>query len=429
MTFQDTYMEQLKEHVLTATHARSGLRIVILPKPGYVKSYATFSTKYGSINTQFVVPGETETTTVIDGVAHFLEHKVFEQPDGSDAFQSFAKYGGSANAFTSFGVTNYLFSATENFYENLAVLLDYVQKPYFTKENVEKEKGIIAQEVRMYDDDPSQRVFYNCLRGLYREHPVRVEIAGSVDEIMKTTPEILYKCYNTFYHPSNMALICVGDVDPERVGKMVEEMVLRDKPEQDIVQVFPNEPKEIASARMEAKMDVPMPMMMLGFKDNDCGGTGEELLRREILSDAALHLLFGASSPLYRELYDKGLINGSFGAYYDYETSFGFAAICGDTPDPDAVNEAVHAEVARVLREGIDEAAFVRTQKMLYGRMLRTLNSVEHLGNAYMFAFHRGVNQLDYPRLCMEMTKDAVEARIAQLLVRDAACLSVILPS
>ena len=197
MEFTKTYYDTLNETVYSATH-KSGLQVILIKKPGFKKSYATFSTKYGSINTEFVVPGEDETTKVIPGIAHFLEHKVFEQPDGSNAFNDFSKYGANANAFTSFGVTNYLFSCTDYFYENLEILLNFVQTPYFTEENVEKEKGIIAQEIRMYEDDAEQTCMYNCLEAMYENHPVRINIAGKVEDIMKTTPELLYKCYNNF---------------------------------------------------------------------------------------------------------------------------------------------------------------------------------------------------------------------------------------
>ena len=249
MEFTKTHYDTLGETVYSATH-KSGLRVILIKKEGFKKSYATFSTKYGSINTQFVVPGENEVTSVIDGIAHFLEHKVFEQPDGTNAFNDFSKYGANANAFTSFGVTNYLYSCTDHFYENLEILLNFVQTPYFTEENVEKEKGIIAQEIRMYEDDAEQTCMYNCLEAMYENHPIRINIAGTVDEIMKTTPELLYKCYNTFYHPSNMALICVGDLDENKIGEYVEKCIKHDSPHGEITQVFPEERKEISKLNL-----------------------------------------------------------------------------------------------------------------------------------------------------------------------------------
>ncbi|MDO4563128.1 MAG: pitrilysin family protein [Clostridia bacterium] len=426
MIFEKIYDEALREMVCKAKHP-SGMDVIVIKKKGYSKKYATFSTKYGSINTDFVVPGEGEVTHVIDGVAHFLEHKVFEQPDGTNAFERFAKFGGNANAFTSFGVTNYLFSCTDNFYENLGVLLDYVQKPYFTQENVEKEKGIIAQEVRMYDDDPNQTVFYNCLKAMYKNHPVRVEIAGSVQEIMKTTPELLYKCYNTFYNPSNMALIIVGDVDEERVGKMAEEFITKSG-NGEIKQIFPDEPKEIVESYIEAKRELSMPSFMLGYKDPETGGSGEELLRRDITSSIALELIAGHSSELYKKLYDAGDINWNFGISYDYETSFAFAAFSGDSADPKKVRDAIFAQVRAMAKTGVDIEALERCKKKMQGNMIRLLNSVEHLGNEYMFSYHRDVNLFDYPRICASVNAEDVNARISMLLDEKNAALSVVNP-
>lgn len=422
MNFNRKYDELLKEETYFAEH-KSGLKVIVIKK-NTEKSYATFSTRYGSINTEFVVPGETEVTKVIDGVAHFLEHKVFEQPDGTSAFTLFK--GASVNAFTSFDVTNYLFACTDYFYENFRNLLSYVQTPYFTKENVEKEKGIIAQEVRMYDDDAGQVCFYNCLKGLYKNHPVRTEIAGSVEEVMKTTPELLYKCYNTFYHPSNMAIICVGNIDPQRLGDIVDEMITKDKPEGEIRQVFPEEPDEIVSPESEAYFEVAKPQFMLAFKDNAVGG---DMLKRDIVTSALIQVLTGRSSPLYEKLYEQGLINRYFGGYYEYGTSFAFASFGEESSDPKAVAEALYAEIDRVKREGIDKAAWDRAMNMLYGRYIRLVGGdVEHLGNSYMFSYHRGIDLLTYPEVWKSVTIEDAQERLNELFRRDRASLSIVYP-
>ncbi len=422
MKFTKKYDSLLKDCIYEGEH-KSGLKVIILQK-NTAKKYATFSTCYGSINTEFVVPGETEVTKVIDGVAHFLEHKVFEQPDGTNAFSLFK--GADVNAFTSFGVTNYLFSCTDYFYENFRQLLSYVQTPYFTEENVEKEKGIIAQEVRMYDDDPGQVCFYNCLKGLYKNHPVRTEIAGSVEEVMKTTPELLYKCYNTFYHPSNMAVICVGDIDPEKVGDIVDELITKDKPEGEIRQVFPSEPDEIVSPETEARFEIAMPRFSLGFKDIETGG---DMLRRDIVTSALLKVLVGGSSPLFERLYGQGLINWSFGGYYEYERSFAFAEIGGESNDPKAVADAVQEEIARVKREGIDPEAWRRAMNVLYGRYIRLMGGdVEDIGNEYMFSFHRGVDLTSYPDVWKTVTIEDGMERLNSLFVPERSSLSIIYP-
>lgn len=422
MEFVKKQDELLKDEIYVGEH-KSGLKVIILKK-NTEKSYATFSTKYGSINTEFIVPGETEVTKVIDGVAHFLEHKMFEQPDGTDAFSLFK--GACVNAFTSFGVTNYLYSCTDYFYENFRQLLSYVQTPYFTEKNVEKEKGIIAQEVRMYDDDAGQVCFYNCLEGLYKNHPVHTKIAGSVEEVMKTTPELLYKCYNTFYHPSNMAVICVGNLDPQKIGDIVDEIITKEKPDGEIKQVFPEEPEEIVEAEREAYFEVAMPEFMLGFKDNEVGGN---MLKREIATNALMQVLVGRSSPLYERLYDEGLINRNFGGYYDYETSFGIGAISGETKEPKTVAEEIFKEIERVKQEGIDTKAWERSMNVLYGRYIRLMGGdVENIGNEYMFAYHRGIDLCTYPQVWKSVTIEDGMERLNSLFRKDRSCLSIIYP-
>lgn len=427
MNFEKIYDNTLGETYFRGTH-ESGLHVIVIQKTGFSKSYATFSTKYGSINTVFQAPGEDTPTEVIDGIAHFLEHKVFEQPDGTNAFNEFSEYGANANAFTSFGVTNYLFSCTENFYENLKILLGFVQTPYFTAENVEKEKGIIAQEIRMYEDDADQTVFYNCLEAMYHIHPVRKNIAGSVEEIMKTTPELLRRCYDTFYHPSNMAVVCVGDIDCARVGEAVEECVSTQKRTGEIVQVFPNEPDSVAQKRVQAYFDVPQPMFMLGFKDICTGGSGEELLMRDILTNAALLSVFGESSPFYKKMYESGAINKSFAAFYEYEQSCAYAAFSGEAQNPDKLAEEITNAAVAAAERGIDPQAFERAKKVMLGSFLAMLDNVERFGNEYVFAYHRGIDLLEYPRLLKNATVNEANARMRELFKEERSSLSVVLP-
>ncbi len=427
MEFKKEYYETLNETVYSATH-KSGLKVILIKKPGFKKSYATFSTKYGSINTEFVVPGESETTKVIDGIAHFLEHKVFEQPDGSNAFNDFSKYGANANAFTSFGVTNYLFSCTDYFYENLEILLNFVQTPYFTQENVEKEKGIIAQEIRMYEDDAEQTCMYNCLEAMYEKHPVRINIAGSVEEIMKTTPELLYKCYNTFYHPSNMALILVGDLDENKIWEYVEKCIKHDTPHGKITQVFPKESTNASRRRIEASFDVPIPMFMIGFKDPKTGGSSNELLKRETLTSCILRVLFGKSSNFYKKLYDKGIINKNFSAFYEYEDSCGYAAFFGESENVEEVEKEIFATIESAKENGIDKEDFERAKKVLCGNFIEILDGVEGFGNEYMMAYHKGINLFDYVSICESLTLEDAYGRIEELFDEKQCSTSVVRP-
>ena len=422
-----SYKSQIDETLYTAEH-ESGLKVILIKKPGFKKCYATFSTKYGSVNTEFIVPGETSVTKVVDGVAHFLEHKVFEQPDGTNAFNEFSKYGASANAFTSFGVTNYLFSCTSNFFENLEILLNFVQVPYFTEENVEKEKGIIAQEIKMYEDDAEQTCYYNCLKGMYKNHPIKTKIAGSVEEIMKISPELLYKCYNTFYHPSNMAVICVGDIDEKKLIETVDKCIKIKKPNDKITQVFPTEPECVEEDIITAEFDIPVPMFMLGFKDRFTGGSSKEMIERELLSQCVLQTLFGASSPFYTKLYEKGIINSTFSASYEYEDSCAYAIFSGESEHIQKIRDEIFATVEAAQKNGLSPTDFERARRMIYGRFLANLDSVENTGNEYMFAYHRGIDLFDYPEVCEKITVQDAEKRLKELLVKENSCLSVVNP-
>lgn len=427
MEFVKIYNEELNETIYKGIH-KSGLNVIIIKKAGFKKNYATFSTKYGSINTEFVVPGESEPTKVIDGIAHFLEHKVFENPDGTNAFNEFSKYGGNANAFTSFGVTNYLFSATDCFYENFEVLLNFVQTPHFTEENVEKEKGIIAQEIKMYEDDAEQTCYYNCLEGMYVNHPVKTKIAGSVEEIMKTTPELLYKCYNTFYHPSNMAVICVGDLDEKKIGDIVEKCIKADSPNGNIVQIFPSEPENSMKKEIEASFDIPMPMFMLGFKDSFNALSGTELLKRSILMAALLRTLFGKSSKFFAKLYEAGKINKSFYAFYEYEDSCAYAAFSGECENPKEVEQEIYNTIEEAKKNGIDKSDFERAKKVLHGNFLSMLDSAESLGNEYMFCYHKGIDLFEYPKICSSLTVEDAQNALKQLFVKEKSSMSIVLP-
>ena len=300
------------ETLYYGTHS-SGLDIYIMPKEGYSGSYAIFGTKYGSVDSKFIVPGEKEVTEVPDGIAHYLEHKMFDQPDGSNVFDKFSRYGGNANAFTSFNITAYLFSATSNVEENLKALLDYVQSPYFTEESVQKEQGIIGQEIRMYDDSGDWKLFFNFIGCLYNDNPVKKEIAGTVESISEITADYLYKCYNTFYNLSNMAIVVAGNVDAEKILQVIEGGIKKNEPfDEEIKRIYPEEKKEVCKKYAEQSLSVAMPLFMTGFKDNDTGYGGKKLLKKSIETEILLKMIFGKSSRLYKKLYDGGFITQNF---------------------------------------------------------------------------------------------------------------------
>ena len=324
----------------------NGLDVYILPKRGFSKTFVTFTTKYGSIDRTFIPNGKEEEVTVPDGIAHFLEHKMFEKEDG-DVFQKFSVQGASANAFTSFTRTAYLFSATDKLYENTETLLDFVQEPYFTEQTVNKEKGIIAQEITMYDDLPDWRLYFGAIENMFHEHPVKIDIAGTVESIQDITAEHLYECYETFYHPSNMVLFVVGAVNPEEMMQFIknnqDNKTFNDPAE--IVRKFPEEPASAAISERSLSMDVTKPKLSLGMKCTKTDVSGEEMLIQELSSGLVLDVLFDRSSEFYTKAYSEGLIDESFSYDFTLENGFGFAMIVSDTEDPKGLEAAIRKTI------------------------------------------------------------------------------------
>lgn len=391
----------------------NGLEIIVLPKQGFQKTYATFATKYGSIDNHFAV-GNEKPIKVPDGIAHFLEHKMFEEPDGRDVFAAFSRQGAAANAYTSFDRTVYLFSATEQIDENLMTLIDFVQRPHFTEQNVEKEKGIIAQEINMYNDNADWRVYYGLFEAMFQKHPIAVDIAGTVESIYQIDKDLLYQCYNTFYHPSNMLLFVVGGVDAAHIIELVKQNQAQKsfEPLGEIKRYFEEEPKEIRMPRKVKQLPVSLPKCMLGFKEPKVTKQGEELLKQEVVSKLMLDIMFGSSSEFYQTLYDRQLIFDSFGHEYNCSSHYAFSVIGGDTPDPDMLIEAVKEYVQATLDKGIDEERFEAVKRKKIGNYLRMLNSPEAIATQFTrYRFHQCdmFNIINYYREC---TLDDVHARL-----------------
>ncbi|WP_100404427.1 EF-P 5-aminopentanol modification-associated protein YfmH [Bacillus solitudinis] len=375
--------EQLGE-TLYHEELSNGLNVYILPKEGFNKTFATFTTKYGSIDNQFTPHGQKDTIRVPDGIAHFLEHKMFEDEEG-DVFQEFSKQGASANAFTSFTRTAYLFSSTSNLVENLETLVDFVQHPYFTEESVEKEKGIIDQEITMYDDNPDWRAYFGVIENMFKKHPVKIDIAGTVASISDITKDLLYTCYETFYHPSNMLLFVVGPVDPEVVIKQVkdnQEKKTFTQPEK-IVRFYPEEDAVVATKKNVIHMPVQTPKCLMGFKDKETTRQGTELLKHELALNVLLDLMFGQSSTNYQTLFDEGLIDDSFSFDYSAEYGFGFTVIGGDTKYPDKLAERIEEMVQTFVNQSLTQDDFERVIKKKIGTFLRSLNSPEYIANQF----------------------------------------------
>lgn len=420
--------EKTGEILYSGKHC-SGLEIYIIPKKGYSGAYAVFGTRYGSVDSEFVVPGDTEPTAVPDGIAHYLEHKMFDQPDGSNVFDKFSEYGGNANAFTSFNVTAYLFSCTANFEKNLETLLDYVQSPYYTDQTVEKEQGIIGQEIRMYDDNPGWKLFFNYINCLYQNHPVKKEIAGTVESISHITADYLYKCYNTFYNLSNMAIVVVGNVDVDSAVSVIERGIKKNEPfTEPIKKIYPEEPEAVASHYAEKRMAVSTPMFMMGFKDTDTGEGGEKLLKKQIEISILLRMLYAKGSPIYKKLYDMSLINSTFSIDYTMQPDYAFTSIDGESRDPEQVYSVILDETEKALETGLDREDFERAKKVMWGRYVRSLNDIDDYAVTFMQLLFMGIDYFDYYDVYKTVTFEDVEKRFKQHFKRENAALSVIKP-
>lgn len=404
----------------------NGLEVIVLPKEGFHKTYATFSTKYGSVDNVFAVGGE-EAKRVPDGIAHFLEHKMFEEPEG-DIFAVFASQGASANAYTTFDRTVYLFSATEKIHENLQTLIDFVQRPYFTDANVEKEKGIIEQEINMYRDNADWRVYFGLIDALYHKHPVHIDIAGTVESIYQIDKETLYRCYETFYHPSNMLLFVVGGVDAEEIMQLVRsnQNAKTFKPQGEIKRFFDEEPTSVKIPRKVSQLPVSLPKCMLGFKEKRVGLEGEALLRSEVTTKLMLDALVGPSSKLYQSLYERSLISDSFGHEYNSSRDYAFSVLGGDTPDPDALIEGLREGITEAISKGIDQQTFERSKRKKIGSYLRMLNSPESIAGEFTRYRFRDSDMFDVLNFYEACTLDEVNARLREHFDFNQLAVSIV---
>lgn len=406
----------------------SGLKVYYIPKEGYTKQYAIFATDYGSIDNVFTPINESQTVEVPEGIAHFLEHKLFEEPE-QNIFDKFSKLGANVNAYTNFNQTAYLFSSTENFYESLETLVKFVQHPHFTDENVEKEKGIIAQEINMYKDNAGWRVFFNCLNAMYNEHPVKIDIAGTVESIQDIDKELLYKCYNTFYNPTNMVLFIVGDLNFDEILQVVDNSERKDYKEvEEINRIFPVESKDIKEKLIEEKMLTSNPIFYMGFKDYDCGLIGGEQVKKDILTNMILDMLFGSSSIFYNELYEEGLVDSSFGAYFTGKKTYGHSLVVGESKDPKKVYDRIISLIEKPVESILLEEDFNRIKKKEIGNFLMGLNSVEFIANNFIDFYFDDFLLIDYLTVLESLKYEELKKRFKDHFTKDNVVLSIINP-
>lgn len=404
----------------------SGLDIYVHPKKDYSSNYAVLGTNFGSINNRFRKQGESSYTVVPDGIAHYLEHKLFESKEG-DAFELFAKTGASANAYTSFEKTAYLFSCTGNFEESLNILLDFVQSPYFTEKNVEKERGIIGQEIKMYEDSPEWKVLINLLGAMYKNHPVKNDIAGSVESIAKITPQMLYECYNTFYNLHNMALCVVGNVNPETVFTVADKK-LKYSPKVEVERFFPEETLEIVKPEIVQNFDISSPIFSLGFKENipqNYRTSTEEL----VYTDLILQCISSRTSDMYQELLNKELINTS-SFTNEYFEGPGYASIIfsGESKNPRKAAEIIEKHLQKIKQNGIDKKLFDRIKKSVYGQSLSVFNSVSAVANLALDFSLSGKDIFGYIDILENASVEKVNERLNSELNCEFSSLSIASP-
>ena len=407
------------ESYVRAEHS-SGLTVYILEKPQYNSAYAIFGTKYGSIDNCFSVDGEK--CEVPEGIAHFLEHKLFESEDG-DAFTKYAETGAYANAFTSFDKTCYLFSCSNRFYDNLGILLNFVQSPYFTEKTVQKEQGIIGQEITMYDDSPAWRVMFNMLRCMYKNHPVRIDIAGTVESISHISADLLYKCYNTFYNPGNMFICIAGNVETEKVLEIINKSIKTTEKKQ-IERIMPTEPPEVVTDYVEQSLEVAQPMFCFGYKER---ADRKPTVKERVCTGILLEMISGDASPLYEELINEGLINDEFS--FEYFTGEGYSAVIfeGESQNPKKVAEKIKQEIERLKTDGINKKLFSAVRCGMYGNAIRVFNSVEGIAMQFVDCAANGSGLFDEIKYLKSVTAEDVYKRL-NLLENDKTVLSVINP-
>ena len=406
----------------------NGLTVMIIPKSGMKKKYMIWGTNYGSNDSTFVVPGETEETTVPMGVAHFLEHKLFEQENGTNSLDVLTALGVNANAYTTNDHTAYLFECTDNFYEAMDELMDYVQHPYFTDENVEKEKGIIGQEIMMYDDYPEWRVYLNTLAAMYHNDPVKLDITGTIETISHIDKDILYKCYQTFYNPSNMALVVCGDFNPEDMIKEIKKRLIDTKASGEIKRIYPEEPENIVKDRIEQKLEVSMPLFCIGIKGKKEKDTANknEIIKKHIAIEILLNVIIGRSSNLYKSLYQEGVLYAQPSLEYEFSKNYAHILITGQANDPEKVFNMFKQEIKNFQENGLNKEDCERMKKMIYGGYIKEYNDPEDISRMFLADYFKGINSFDYLEEMEGINVEYLEQVLKDVFKEDKMVLSIV---
>ncbi len=400
----------------------NGMTVIIIPKNTTKKKYVIWGVNFGSIDNHFKVDGEE--IYIPDGVAHFLEHKMFEQENGKNSLDTLMALGIDANAYTTSDHTAYLFECTDHFYEGLDELMNYVQNPYFTNENVEKEKGIIAQEIKMYDDDPGWQLYMGILDCLYKNNPIKVDIAGTVESISKITPEVLYKCYNTFYALDNMTLVICGDFEPEKLLEEVKKRLTKNKTYEKIERIYPEKEKTINKKYVEKNMNVSMPIFAIGIKD--VSKMDSEIVKKHIAIEILLNMIIGKSSDLYKKMYNQGLLLEEPSIDYEFSEEYAHIVISGQSNDSEEVYKMFKEEIENYKNNELNIDHFERIKKKIYGDYVVEYNSVSEIARMFLTDHMKKISSFDYIEQYKVITKEYVEQVLKEIFNNEYMALAIV---
>ena len=405
----------------------NGLKVIIIPKENTNKKMAIIGTKFGSIDNHFINPKTNEEEVIPDGVAHFLEHKMFEQANGTNSLDTLTAIGAEANAYTTNDHTAYYFETIDNFEPAFKELLNYVFHPYYTDENVEKEKGIIAQEIKMYDDDPISKVFLNSLQCMYNSCPVRIDVAGTVESINKITKDTLYSCYNTFYHPSNMTMVVCGDFEPEKLLEEIKKRLLPKENQADIKRIYTAKEDKINMPEKIAQMEVSTPIFMMAYKDIE--NNQEAAIKKHIAIEILLNIIIGKSSKLYKELYEEGLLLAQPDFDYEFSAQYAHTLISGASKEPKKVAQKITDRIEQLKQQGLDDEEFERARRKLYGDYVIEYNSVANIARMFLADTMKKVQSFDYIEEFETVTKEYTQNILNEMFKNENKVLSIIEPN
>ena len=404
---------------------KNGLTVMVFPRKNIQKKYIIWGTRFGSIDNNFIAPGDNEPTKVPDGIAHYLEHKLFEQENGKNSLDVLSSLGVDDNAYTSNSMTAYLYECSDNFYEALDEFMNYVQNPYFTDENVEKERGIIGQEIMMYNDYPDWRLYMNAIKCMYSKNPIRIDVAGTKETIAEINKEKLYKIYNTFYRLDNMVLIVCGDFKVEEILQEIEKRITLTRNNTEIKRIYEEEPEKIAQKSIEEKMEISLPCFMLGYKDKV---EKEKFAKKDLAMDIIFYLILGRSSKLYQNLYNEGLIYSELGYDYEFSKTYSHFLIQGQSTQPEKVIERIKEEIERFKQTGFEEEEFLRIKKKLYGEYVKEYNDISVIANNLLGDYMKDLTPFIYFEEFDTLTKSEVEEILKEVLVEEKSVTSIIKP-